>query len=246
MQKRTSSIKMLTMQALSIISVPHSIIDFNELSTNQTKLDIDSNAQQQIHHDEKEENLEEQQEFSFACTDSQGTLIFADEIFDNGQIRPIFPNIGQMPLKKIFVQHHNNFILEPSDASKEPHIEQLQNTTLVELEGLNEVCKKSNSTGFSKLRRFRRDLNFRSNSNTKDSLVLLNSPVKTKLNGAKVEIVKESKTKNKTKLLAHEKLYVMNRMRKERSKRQSFLPYKPNLIGFFTNVNSLSKNLHPF
>jgi hypothetical protein len=24
------------------------------------------------------------------------------------------------------------------------------------------------------------------------------------------------------------------------------LPYKPNLIGFFTNVNSLSKNLHPF
>ncbi|KAK9935494.1 hypothetical protein M0R45_022596 [Rubus argutus] len=29
-------------------------------------------------------------------------------------------------------------------------------------------------------------------------------------------------------------------------KRRSYLPYRPGLVGFFTNVNGLSRNVHPF
>lgn len=246
MQKRSSSIKMLTIQGLSILHKPHFILDFDEFATSPTKLDLDSNVQSQINHDDKEESFEELTEFSFASADSQGTLSFADDIFDNGQIRPTFHDIDQIPLKKIFVQHHSDFKLERSDISKEPPTEPLQNTTLVKLEGLNERCKKSNSTGFSKLWRFRRDLNFRSNSNSKDAFVLLNPPMLARPNKEKVQNVKVRNTKHKTKLLDHEKLYVANRMRGERNKRRSFLPYKQNLIGLFTNANSLSRNLHPF
>ncbi|XP_057452671.1 uncharacterized protein LOC130744513 [Lotus japonicus] len=237
---------MLTIQALSILHKPHFIQDFDEFTTSPTKLDLDSNVESPIHHDDKEEKFEEQPEFSFASANSHGTLTFADEIFDNGQIRPSFHDIDQIPLKKIFIQHNSDFKFEQSDISKEPRIEQLQNTTLVKLDGLNEGCNKSNSTGFSKLWRFRRDLNFRSNSNNKDAFVLLNPPMFARPNKAKVKNVKVRNTKQKTKLLDHEKLYVANRMRGERNKRRSFLPYKQNLIRLFTNANSLSKNLHPF
>nr|XP_004509891.1 uncharacterized protein LOC101512356 [Cicer arietinum] len=68
-------------------------------------------------------------------------------------------------------------------------------------------------------------------------------------NKAKVEniVVKKGKDDiSKSTLSAHEKFYVMNKMRKDNNKRRSFLPYKPNLLGIFTNMNGLSRSLHPF
>ncbi|XP_041011298.1 uncharacterized protein LOC121255073 [Juglans microcarpa x Juglans regia] len=43
---------------------------------------------------------------------------------------------------------------------------------------------------------------------------------------------------------AHERHYVKNRAKKEGEKRKSYLPYKQ--VGFFTNVNGFSRNVHPF
>ncbi|TKY60862.1 hypothetical protein E2542_SST17965 [Spatholobus suberectus] len=56
--------------------------------------DPNFNDENQIHNDNKE-NVEEQ-EFSFACIDPQGMLIFVDEIFDNRKIRPTFPIFNQL------------------------------------------------------------------------------------------------------------------------------------------------------
>lgn len=265
MQKGNSDIKMLRMQALSILQVPHSFHDSDDFAPIPAKLDPYCSTKQQIHND-GEESLEEQ-EFSFACTDPQGTFISADEIFDNGQIRPIFPALDQSllftvanreaasplrpPLKKLLVEQRNSFRSKPSGVPEEPHYEPSRNMTMVEVEASNEQCKKSNSTGFSNLWRFRRDSKLRSNSGCTDTFVFLNPPMPMKSNEAKVEnaplnLKKGKGGKRKTTSSAHEKLYLVNRMRKEGSKRRSFLPYRPHLLGFFSNVNRLSKNLHPF
>lgn len=124
-----------------------------------------------------------------------------------------------------------------------------------------ETCRKSNSTGFSKLWRFR-DLVLRSNSDGRDAFVFLNSNAavgdKSSSRPAKLtseDEKKSTKTKKgkekttssasakKTKS-AHEKLYMRNRALKEEVKHRSYLPYKQ--VGFFTNVNGLSRNIHPF
>ncbi|KAH0991665.1 hypothetical protein GBA52_003148 [Prunus armeniaca] len=123
-----------------------------------------------------------------------------------------------------------------------------------------ELKNKSNSTGSSKLWRVR-DLKLRSNSDGKDAFVFLNpnsttTPPKPSQetadnkSGAKivktVEKVKGKAKKAETVSSAHEKHYVMNRAKKEGDKRRSYLPYRQDLVGFFTNVNGLSRNVHPF
>ncbi|KAJ1389857.1 hypothetical protein SESBI_37977 [Sesbania bispinosa] len=255
------------MQALSILSMPHSFVDIDGFAPIHVNLDLDFNAKNnkdQIRHD-LVENLGDQQEFSFASTDSQGTLSFADEIFDNGRIRPIFPSFDQSflftttpgdvtsplrpPLKKLFIEQCNKFCSKPSGTLRESDNDPLQNKSMVEVEASSKRCKKSNSTGFSKLWRFRRGLSRRSNSDGKDAFVFLNSPMPVMSDEKRVEnaIVKKGKgEKPKKALSAHEKLYVMNRTRKESNKRKSFLPYRQQLVGLFANVNGFSRNLHPF
>jgi len=58
--------------------------------------------------------------------------------------------------------------------SKESQNESLKNMTMVEIKASNECYEKSNSTGSSNLWKFRQNMNLRSNSDHKDSLVLLN------------------------------------------------------------------------
>ncbi|XP_004513150.1 uncharacterized protein [Cicer arietinum] len=120
---------------------------------------------------------------------------------------------------------------------------------MVEVKALNECYEKSNSTGSSNLWRFRQNINLRSNSDRKDAFVLLNPSVPSKANKPKVETIVVKKRKddiNKSTLSAHKKFYVMNKMKKDSNKRKSFLPYKHHLLGIFTNMNGLSRNLHPF
>lgn len=263
MQNKTSNITLLRLQALSILSVPHSFLDSDDFTPISTNLDPHSNSRQQIH-DHNEENIEEQ-EFSFACTNSQERLAFADEIFENGKIRPTFHAFDQSfifsnennvagsplraPLKKLFVEQQNSFCSKSSSISKELHNDPSENMTMVEVTTSKDNCKKSNSTGFSKSWRFRRDLKTRSNSDGGDAFVFLKPHIPEKHNEAKIENVPVKKGnggKRKTTLSAHEKLYMMNKMRKETNRRKSFLPYKQNLVGLFSNVNMFSKNLHPF
>lgn len=48
------------------------------------------------------------------------------------------------------------------------------------------------------------------------------------------------------KVSAHEAFYVRNRELKKGDKRKSYLPYRQDLVGFFANVNSMSKAFPPF
>ncbi|XP_061372339.1 uncharacterized protein LOC133314827 [Gastrolobium bilobum] len=192
------------MQSLSILPIPHTFHDYDD----------------------------EQGEFSFACTNPQGILIFADEIFHNGQIRPFFPAF-----------------LHNSDADGKTSSTTLE---VVEVEASNnERCKKSNSTGFSKQLRFRRELNPRSNStDSKNVFVFLNPPAPEPLRSDVDEANNNDKKKGRGKIggktvssSSHEKHYLKNRMRNESIKRRSFLPYR---VGFLANMNAFSRKIHPF
>ncbi|CAH8360933.1 unnamed protein product [Eruca vesicaria subsp. sativa] len=107
-------------------------------------------------------------------------------------------------------------------------------------------CRKSKSTGSSSTsswmrRRWRiRDLLKRSRSDGKQSLKFLeeeqpsSSPKTT------------AKKKEKEKVSAHEKFYLRNKAIKEEDKKRSYLPYKQDLVGIFSNVGRYSKTFPPF
>ncbi|XP_009789238.1 uncharacterized protein LOC107813864 [Nicotiana tabacum] len=227
------------------------------------------------------------EDFSFIC----GVLtspIAAEEAFDNGQIRPFFPLFNkdlllsdidfnnlknrlplQPPVNKVFVETEDN---NPPTTSSSPdeNVEisgpycQWSKKKVEANTNPAEGCKKSNSTGFSKLWRFR-DFIRRSNSDGRDAFVFLNNPTTTsKEEEEKVlEKLKETSVSDEVKVkkvitqkkkkvvkkseavLAHE-AYMRSKARDE-ERRRSYLPYRPELVGFFTNVNGgLTRNVHPF
>lgn len=232
--------------------------------------------------DEEEiEEEEEEEEFSFFCTNPDGSPISADDVFQDGQIRPVYPifnrdllfadaydgdSSGQKeasssslrpPLKRFFFEDRD---APSSSASESDELEAVPEGTYCEWS--KEVSpelrnNKSNSTGSSKLWRIR-DLVPRSNSDGKDAFVFLNP--KSRIPKQNQEAVKSVKAvekapvkgkgqkakKAETVSSAHEKHYVRNRAKMEGDKRRSYLPYRPGLVGFFTNVNGLSRNVHPF
>ncbi|XP_052204005.1 uncharacterized protein LOC127809280 [Diospyros lotus] len=210
-------------------------------------------------------------DFTFACLGDPESPVSADEAFHNGQIRPIFPVFDQNlafapdevelpirpPVKKVFV--------EADSTSAGTYCE----WSGKEVEAPSPVvCKKSNSTGFSKLWRFR-DLLSRSSSDGRDAFVFLNgSPAASssrddkteKSEGASAKKAAAAGVKAKAKAKAkksgkgqtpcnsaHELHYVRNKASREAERRRSYLPYRPELVGFFTNTHGgLSKNIHPY
>ncbi|XP_057440506.1 uncharacterized protein LOC130732486 [Lotus japonicus] len=107
-------------------------------------------------------------------------------------------------------------------------------------------CRKSNSTGSWSSKRWKLlDLLRRSNSDGRESLGSLTpSPSKNKAkeqwNSGSVEVTGKSKAKGfadggkKAPVSAHEALYVRNRELRRMATKKSFLPYKPELVGFCT------------
>ncbi|KAI4328258.1 hypothetical protein L6164_020628 [Bauhinia variegata] len=231
---------------------------------------------------EKEEAEEEEEEFSFVCTNPDGSPISAEEVFDNGQIRPTFPLFNRdllfidsyggsvhdgsselrPPVRKYFIRQPGLSSSSSSESDEEPEGPYCEWSGKAAAENSPERCKKSNSTGFSKLRKFR-DLVRRSSSDGEDAFVFLHASTtnsssteankwkgKTKEDNTSQaksvvagKVKAPSGVKGKTASSAHEKHYVLNRARKESDKRRSYLPYK---VGFFTNVNGMSRNVHPF
>jgi len=201
-----------------------------------------------------EEDDDDEEEFTFVFADPSGSPISADDVFDNGQIRPIFPIFGQdlrftddydsesgnsSPVKKIFVES------TPSSSGK---------STSKAAEGTYcewnpKLAVKSNSTGTSKLWKLR-DPKLRSNSDGKDAFVFLNpAKVEKASSGEKNVVVRKVKVaKGKPAPSAHEKHYMMSKARKESDKRKSYLPYRQELFGFFSSTNGLglSRNVHPY
>ncbi|XP_039019814.1 uncharacterized protein LOC120151417 isoform X2 [Hibiscus syriacus] len=229
----------------------------------------------------KDEKEAEEEEFSFVCLNPDGSPISADDLFQDGQIRPVFPlfnrdllftdengtvlkteegDVALPPqVRKVFVEDSPDTMSSSSSTSEPagPYCEWRGGRTAVEAPP--DTCRKSNSTGFSKLWRFR-DLKLRCSSDGKDAFVFLNQPppssssIKTEKKNEKEEKkskVKVSEEKLKVKQngktaspSAHEQLYVENRAQREGVKRRSYLPYKQ--VGFFTNVSGLSRNVHPY
>ncbi|XP_019422978.1 PREDICTED: uncharacterized protein LOC109332452 [Lupinus angustifolius] len=253
------------MQALSIL-LPQTFNDSKEFTLISMKPKEDLNSNLKLEH--AKENFEEQ-EFSFSCANPQGT-IFADEIFENGQILPIFPIFDQstlyvdtqnketlslrLPLKKLFIEHQNNISSELDCKPEEPLNKWTEEMTILEVDTSHERCKKSSSTGFSKQLRIRRDMKLHSNSEGDDTFILMNPstsapPKQVKHNDVKDKNLTKTKTKeeeHKMTFSAYEKHYRMTRTRKENAKRRSFLPYKQVMVGFFANSNIFSRNLPPF
>ncbi|KAI4314328.1 hypothetical protein L6164_027248 [Bauhinia variegata] len=237
-----------------------------------------------VHADEEYEREgeeeEEEEEFSFIVTNPDGSPISAEEVFDNGQIRPMFPLFNrdlllidgvhdgssdlQPPVRKYFVQQPglSSSSSSSSESEEEPEGPCCEWSGKAVAANSSERCKKSNSTGFSKIWRFR-DLVRRSSSDGKDAFVFLNAPASNNSSSEaekwKVKPEKDnsgeaksvgvrkvkapSGVKGKTTPSAQEKHYVSNRAKKESDKRRSYLPYR---VGFFANVNGMSRNVHPF
>ncbi|KAI3816799.1 hypothetical protein L1987_16504 [Smallanthus sonchifolius] len=176
---------------------------------------------------------------------------------------PILP-----PVDKIFIESPRGF---PSstvskhegneDAASGPYCEWSKDSA----NAATELSKKSNSTGFSKLWRLREKVG-RSNSDGRDSFVFMKSSVKlmtstttsssskpvindgtfVKVNGGKARVVKQGTKAKKSTVSAHE-AYLRSRGHTEEDRRRSYLPYRPELMGLFTNVHGgLSKNVHPY
>jgi hypothetical protein len=210
------------------------------------------------------EGEDDGEDFSFAFMNQDGSPISAEVAFQNGQIRPIFPVFGRdlsdlilagddvsgygdsksLPIKKVFVES------EAAASTSEPagpFCEWRQKTVQ---ETSPDRCKKSNSTGFSKLRRIR-EIVLKSNSDGKDAFVFLHnaggdtataSDITAATTGGekqKEKITRKKKKEETTPLTAY-----MKSKAKENDRRKSYLPYKQ--IGFFTSVNGLSRNVHPF
>ncbi|KAG5138118.1 hypothetical protein JHK82_022849 [Glycine max] len=240
MQNKTSSVKKLKMHALSILRMSHLFHKSNDVAPIPSMLNQNFISENQIQIDNGE-NFEEQQEFSFPNFGAQGTLTFADEIFDNGKIRPKSTTFDQ---SLVFTTVQDNDTLHLQPPLKKLFVDK-------ELNGFSSQQKKSKSTGFSNTWRLREDIKLRSISDGKDAFVLLNpsGSMPMKSNEAKEEIVvskRKKGEKRKTTFSPHEKIYVMNKKRKETNKRKSFLPYRQNLIGVFSNVNGFSRILSPF
>ncbi|KAM5572038.1 hypothetical protein ABKV19_012223 [Rosa sericea] len=230
--------------------------------------------------DEEEDEEEEEFEFAFVCREGEAPTspIAAEEVFYNGQIRPVYPVFDQsLLLQNDDVDsdptHAVNKDSEKSSTVTKPRRQPLRMLMIEEereaascssseaddLENLppgtycvwappkasgkgggrsgggGGSCDKSSSTGSSKRWKFRDLLSRSSSDGAKDTFVFF-APATTTTKTAEKEgrnVVVARKGKS-SKGVA------------DGDKRRSFLPYRQDLVGFFSNVNGLSRNLHPF
>ena len=205
-------------------------------------------------------------EFAFVSTDevlreSQIGPVFPvfnrDLLSEDGEAKTL-----RFPLKKLFMEERDAMSSSSSDADELEGIP--EGTYCVwqpkQVPPSPGRCKKSSSTGSTSKRWRFRDLLRRSNSDGKDSFVFL-TPSKREEKADltnKSDNSKETKTsadaktnasgKAKTKVIsgekasAHEIFYRKNRAMKEVDKRQSFLPYRRDLVGFFANVGRMNNS----
>ncbi|XP_062027108.1 uncharacterized protein LOC133743255 [Rosa rugosa] len=239
-------------------------------------------AQQEAENDDvkeaadEEEEEEEEFEFAFVCREGEAPTspIAAEEVFYNGQIRPVYPVFDQSLLLQ------NDDDLESSDSTHAVNKDSERPSTVTkprrqplrmlmieeereaascsssEADDLENLppgtycvwappkasgkgggrsgggCDKSSSTGSSKRWKFRDLLSRSSSDGAKDTLVFFAPTTKTaEKEGSNVVVARKGKS---SKAVA------------DGDKRRSFLPYRQDLVGFFSNVNGLSRNLHPF
>ncbi|KAK7411114.1 hypothetical protein VNO78_02522 [Psophocarpus tetragonolobus] len=217
-----------------------------------------------LQNEEPIEENDEEFEFAFVSRDL-ASPVSADDIFYNGQIKPMYPIFGvpsndavspvlnvagitpleggaprrrRLPLRKLmFEEGETTSCSSSTDES-------------VDLDGVAEgaYCvwtpnsvgrerKKSNSTGSASKRWKLRDLLLRSHSEGKDKQKQQQQQQQQQVVFQIPTYKVAAKPQNEVKNTEHHA---------EQNKRKSFLPYRPELVGLFTNVNGLGRNLRPF
>ncbi|CAJ1975140.1 unnamed protein product [Sphenostylis stenocarpa] len=206
-----------------------------------------------------EQNDEDDFEFEFAFVSRDlASPVSADDIFYNGQIKPMYPIFGVPAHDDVLsVPNTTNTAATPEGTARRRRLplrklmfEEGETTSCssstdesVDLEGVAEgaYCvwtpnsvgrerKKSNSTGSASKRWKLRNLLLRSHSDGKDKQQQKQQQVVFQIPTNKV------KPQNGTVGTEHHA---------EQNKRKSFLPYRPELVGLFTNVNGLDYHIPP-
>ncbi|CAK9138614.1 unnamed protein product [Ilex paraguariensis] len=223
--------------------------------------------------EDEDEYDDDEFEFAFVTAESDSSTISADEIFYNGQIRPMFPIFNRdlllgdlenddsesskpptrsptrFSLRMLLGEERDSPSSEAEELDRVPPGNYSVWTSKEATTGESpESRKESNSTGSSKRWKFR-DLLHRSNSNGKDTFVFFTpSTLNSKKKDEKTDSIDAGKMKAK-KITGREELmaaqYTRNsRLMKEGERKRSFLPYRQDLVGFFATVNGLmTKNL---
>ncbi|WOK99249.1 hypothetical protein Cni_G07961 [Canna indica] len=227
-------------------------------------------------------------EFAFVIRDPEtGPDITADEIFSNGQIRPIYPIFNRAllfadedgdprapapageeeeetteavrgTLRRLLIQDREE---NPGSASS------ASSSAAEELDGIPQEtycvwapnssaspspsrCRKSNSTGSGSSLRWRlRDLVVgRSHSDGKEKFVFLAAEAKKGKGSAAAPENRKARAKATSVdvVTAHRIYYGKGGQAGSGAARRSFLPYKPDLVGFFANVNGITRTHTPF
>ncbi|KAK1326899.1 hypothetical protein QJS10_CPA01g01311 [Acorus calamus] len=233
------------------------------------------------HEGEEGSDEEDEEEFEFAFVSDSGAIT-ADEIFSNGQIRPIYPVFNRdllipfdrtetskadpietlrLPLRKLLIDDRE----PPSSSSSEAGdldgvpAESYCVWTPSSVPPTPDRCKKSNSTGSSRRWRFRDLVVGRSNSDGKEKFVFLSAssaaarskpPAKEEEKAAAVK-GGGGKKKGKVSVTAEHRMQYGKGFQGGgggggSDRRRTFLPYRQDLVGFFANVNGLSKTYQPF
>ncbi|KAI4338278.1 hypothetical protein L6164_016620 [Bauhinia variegata] len=193
----------------------------------------------------------EEEEFSFNCTNFDVSMVSAEDVFVNGKIRPMFPIIAdgydsgspmRPPLKKLFIQRPEScfsslVMTKSEDLNEAPRGRNSNWPKKLAVDSSPEKHKKSNSTGISKRWRFR-ELFHRSKFHGKSETEKVN--IKT---NDLIEVKVPKDMKIRTTLSANEIYYLNNKATKESDKQRSYLPYK---LWFFADVNGMSRKVHLF
>ncbi|KAL8141964.1 hypothetical protein V2J09_014996 [Rumex salicifolius] len=176
----------------------------------------------------------------------------------------------RLPLKKLLLSERETSLAASASCSEDEadDLEGVNSETYcVWTPPKQEMSKKSNSTGSSKRWKLR-NLVHRSHSDGREKFVFLtpkqeeeqrrlsasekpeissrNTVERSSSGGGKRKEEKAQSTTSAAVGKAHWDHYLRNRAIKESDRRKSYLPYKQDLVGFFTNVNSLSRTMQPF
>ncbi|KAL1363078.1 hypothetical protein AAHE18_03G125500 [Arachis hypogaea] len=263
---------MLAMETLPAFPFPHTFFDSDEFAPLPEKCHQDLTFNFKVNHD-AEKLKEQEQDFSFPCFESlKETFVTAEEIFDNGLIKPIFPvlhqshmitakngNVISSPLRQ-FATRNGNVISSPLGLSPERFfVEQHCNVLPLASKSqgvpkpiICELSKKMTNLEVEVVEDSKKRCNKKSSISFLNLWRLRRHLKRQNYNDGKDGRTFPASTNKKTKakgrkekkrVSAHEQFYVMNRLKKESNKRRSFLPYKLQLCGLFASLRIFSGNL---
>lgn len=208
------------MQASPVLSLCPSSPSFNAFSSGrlaEIAARVVEEFKQQVIEGEDLNEVDDNFEFAFICREPETSpIISADEIFCNGQIRPIF--------YPVFNTNLLNYDQTP--------------------DGKNVIQSKPHRLPLAKLMSEERETTTSSSSSSEaDELEGITQGTYCVWTPKKVKSGSNKGTYSSKRWKLRDLLYKRNKGEKRRS---GNLAYREDLVGIFSNVNGLSRNLHPF